>query len=107
MGRWIWWRINQTNVFKSKDDSQTHGEPVTNTKSESVTLLDLTWHYVLITDLEYLLKSEGYKKSAVWWHSSIFCTKEFQLKDMSEFHKKQHIKTCVEHNGSLENEPLT
>ena len=62
-------------------------------------------HYTLITDLGYLFKSSGYNKSAVWRHSSVFCTKEFKLKDMSESQKKLHIKNCVENNNSLENNP--
>ena len=62
-------------------------------------------HYTVITDLGYFFKSPGYNRSAVWRHSSVFCTREFKSKNMSESEKKEHIKSCVEHHGTINNNP--
>ena len=62
-------------------------------------------HYCTIINLGLLLKTSGYSKYAVWRHPSPLCSKEFKLNEMSSSERKKHMKECVEHHGSINNNP--
>ena len=62
-------------------------------------------HYCSIINLGLLLKTKGYAQHAVWRHSSVFCSQEFKLSEMSPRQQKEHIKECNDHHATLNNKP--